>query len=541
MAKDLKKTQHLTIYLVREEFTTPEEIVGQKATGEPFVIDIPGSQGFLYVKSESGITPNWVKLFQEFIDPTQLGTVATLSAVLLIKVSGRYFALTFGHGRHLVEADIFEERFGLMVVLNSVNRESIRVIDKQSLDAIQSHSRIQSGLETTADQFGLDVEQDMLRAIVGSPIDEKLGSRMTGADSLAVSVRMDLSDLPTLLRLYRKKFEAELHPDYAWVDNIKQVKKNSPIIAELDALVVEKLNSEDVGRVWLAIPEVIDWSKTVGFMFTNGKRRRYPDVSLKGFIASLNKEKVSVDLLRSRSVMCADEDNRATGMKWSVYKCIYAEIDKGQEKYVLNGGTWFGVDDDFVKTTNDRFAKALYSDLELPKYAGGKEGDYNKSVAVAHAKQYALLDADKIFHGGGKGQVEVCDLFSIKKEFIHIKRYGKSSVLSHLFSQGFVSGQLIQLDSDFRKKFKDKLKGQFASLVKVDVRPVAKEYSVIFAVISNDPSEKLNLPFFSRVNFNNTARILDGFGYDVRLLKIGWDEDYAATVTGPKAKKKKLV
>ena len=75
-------------------------------------------------------------------------------------------------------------------------------MDVQSLDAIQSHTRIQSGQETTSDQFGLDVEQDMLKAIVGAPRDEKLGTRMTGTDSLVVSAKMDLSDLPSFLDAY---------------------------------------------------------------------------------------------------------------------------------------------------------------------------------------------------------------------------------------------------------------------------------------------------------------------------------------------------
>lgn len=112
--------------------------------------------------------------------------------------------------------------------------------------------------------------------------------------------------------------------------------------------------------------------------------------------------------------------------------------------------------------------------------------------------------------------------------------------MSHLFSQGFVSGQAIQLDTEFRKKLKAKLKTPFAELIDVPSRPADKEFTVIFAVISSDPGTKLNLPFFSRVNFNNTARVLRGFGYQVHLLKIDWDENYAKTVTGPPGKKKKL-
>jgi uncharacterized protein (TIGR04141 family) len=380
----------------------------------------------------------------------------------------------------------------------------------------------------------------MLKAIVGSPKMEQLGTRMTGADSLSVSVRMDLSDLPALLKLYKERFEADLAPDYAWVNNIKEVKKHAPIIAQLDQMLVEKLNSEDHGRVWLSIPEVIDWKMVVGFMFTHGRRRRYPDINLQGFLDSIEKGEITLQLLHARSVICADEDNKPLRHKWSVYKCIYAEIDYDSQKYVLNGGTWFQVSANFVASTNEQFNTAAYSTLKLPEYTGGGEGTYNKGVASKAPGIFALLDNDWILHGGAQGKVEVCDLLSTSKELIHVKIYGRSSVLSHLFAQGFVSGQLIQLDSEFRKKLKAKLKGEFSEMISVPARPADKELTIIFAVISNKAGDKLDLPFFSRVNFNNAARVLEGFGYRVQLLKIDWEEAFSKTTTGPPVKPKKL-
>jgi uncharacterized protein (TIGR04141 family) len=536
-----RKVQHLTIYMVKEEIANLEQVTTLKAdAATQFNVEIPGCNGILYVKREDGVTPSWVSLFSAFANSKDIGTISTLSAALVVKTAGRYFVLTFGNGRFLVGTDVFEERFGLHVVLNSVDENSIRVVDKQSLDAIQSHTRTQSGQETTADQFGLDVEQDMLKAIVGTPKTEQLGTRMTGSDSLSVSVRMELSDLPGLLKLYKQKFEEDLPADYAWVNNIRQVKKTSPIVAELDAILVEKLNRDEHERIWLSIPEVIDWTKVVGFMFTHTGRARHPDITLKGFLDSVDDdEQIDIQMLHTRDVMCSDADNRPVARKWSVYKCIYAEIDHSGEKYVLNGGTWFQVGSDFVKATNAQFSAARYSKLQLPDYAGGGEGTYNASVAKAQAAVFALLDKDLIIHGGSRGKVEVCDLLSSSKHLIHVKIYGRSSVLSHLFAQGFVSGQLIQLDREFRRKLKAKLKGAFAALVNVNSRPVDKEFTIIFAVISNAPGKALDLPFFSRVNFNNTARVLEGFGYNVELLKIEWDDNYAKTVVGAPGKKKR--
>jgi len=238
-------------------------------------------------------------------------------------------------------------------------------------------------------------------------------------------------------------------------------------------------------------------------------------------------------------VYCADEDHKCVFKHWSIHKCIYAEIDHEGNKYILNDAKWYKVNEDFVSRTNTDFEKITKSALILPKYNGGGEGKYNSDIAKNDPASFALLDdKNKIFHGGGHGQIEVCDLFSKNKQLIHIKIYGKSSIFSHLFSQGFVSGRLLQLDSEFRKKVKNKLSAPFDGLIKVDQRPGENEFTIIYGIISESGGDDLYLPFFSRVNLNNTSKTLKGFGYNVELLKIFVDSTYAKTkVYAPRKRK----
>lgn len=531
-----KKVVHLSIYLAKETVIRRDQIIMDGCDGAA-KIEISGSgKGYLYWKAPHPEYPKWTSLFEDAMDIKQVGKTAGVSAAFVLKVEGRYFVLTFGQGgRFLIEDDVCEERFGLLVALNSVDRESFRCVDKQSLDAIQSHTRIQSGEKTTADQFGLDVEQDMLKAIVGAPKDSRLGNRMTGTDSLSVSVRMNLSDLPFLLKLYKEKYEQDLSKtDYDWVNNISVVKSSSALIAALEGQLVEKFAKKDYSNLWLAIPEIIDWNLVSGFIYAGGKGVLNPDIDLQGFLSTLNDNPVSIDLLKHRHVHCADADHKYVFKHWPVYKCLYAEIDHDGKKYVLNDGKWFNVSVNFVERTNAEFSKIDYSSLKLPVYAGGGEGKYNKNVCDKYPAQFSLLDdKNKISHGGGHGQVEVCDLFSINKHLVHVKIYGKSSVFSHLFSQGFVSGQLLQLDAEFRKKVKAKLVAPFNGLIDVAARPKEKEFTVVFAVISESAEKTLHLPFFSRVNLNNTCKVLRGFGFNVQLLKIDVDPAFAKTKKCP--------
>lgn len=373
------------------------------------------------------------------------------------------------------------------------------------------------------------------------PSQASLGSRMTGSDSLSVSVKAKANHLKGLLTAYLKKFQIDLKAQgYEWVNNISNVKQSSALISTLESLLDAKLKEKDFSNLWLSIPEIIPWETVKGFAFTHGRKMIHPDITMQGFLTTVKAGvEVNVELLKQRRVSCADEDHKYVFRTWPVYRCLYAEIDHAGAKYVLNDGKWFRVEPDFVKKTDAVYARIPVSSLVLPAYQHNGEGEYNADVAHKHPDQFALLDdKQKVFHGGGQGQVEICDLFGFDKNLIHIKRYGKSSVLSHLFSQGFVSGQLIQLDSEFRRKVVEKLPAGFKPLLDVASRPAEGDFTITFGVISEDQGQSLHLPFFSRVNINNTCRILRGHGYKVELLKILVDSDFAVTKNCPPGKSK---
>jgi uncharacterized protein (TIGR04141 family) len=533
MAK--KKTHHLSIYLLKQGFSDALDVINSSNCWPVISIPItPTVTGSLFIQKSQDRAPKWALLFEGYLSLKSL-EATSFSGALFASLGARSYILAFGQsGRFLIKSDVCEERFGLICALNSIDPGSFRAIDVQSLDAIQSQTRIQAGEATTPDQFGLDVEQDMLKAIVGVPKNPVLGSRMAGSDPLSVSVKLDLDDLPQLLAAYRTKFETDLSSaDYEWVNNISIV-KSSALISELESRLDKKLSKRELDDIWLSIPEIIEWNTVVGFMYTHGRREIHSDISMDGFLKTVKPGiTLNLNLLRERMVTCADSDHQAVLNRWPVFKCLYAEVAHGNRKYILNGGKWYEISTDFEVRTNQDFAKIRRSKLTFPVYNGGGEGEYNKAIADAHPTQYALLDdVHKIFHGGGHGQVEVCDLLSVNRELIHVKIYSKSSVLSHLFAQGFVSGQLIQIDANFRGKVRAKLKGPFQKLINVTTKPAQDDFTIVYAIISSVKGA-LHLPFFSRVNLNNTAKVLKGFGYKVELLKIEMDEMFAKKLTGP--------
>jgi uncharacterized protein (TIGR04141 family) len=175
-----------------------------------------------------------------------------------------------------------------------------------------------------------------------------------------------------------------------------------------------------------------------------------------------------------------------------------------------------------VSGVNDYYKNIPRVDLNFPDYDEDSENLYLRGV-VEGSSRFALMDCKNIVHGYLGSKIEFCDLFGRGNELIHVKRFGGSSVLSHLFAQGSVSGELMLTDKDFRVKVREKLPASHRGQVSED-RPSPDKHPVIFAIISTS-SGPLNLPFFSRLSLRHAASRLKGFGYQVSLAKIGVTEN----------------
>ena len=430
--------------------------------------------------------PPWARFFRGYLDPRQLGQVSSAAAVLLMKSRDRLFAITFGHGRHLLDPDAWEERFGLRVALNSIGESNVRSIDKRTFDSISRHSREQASREASARDFQLDIEQDLLRAITGTPTDSDLGRRMSGMDALHAAIPTDIESLRDLLSLYLDKYlDTSYLSTFPWVDHIAEISKRT-VIDELDEAVVQKIIAGDLDGVWMAVPEVIDWQSVDGFQWSGRQQPLRHDVHLDGFVESLpDVESMTAKTLRQRKVSCISDYGVALA-SWQAYRCLHAQLDRDGETFVLSGGKWYRLTRDFVADVNEAYRRIPRYEHDLPEYDDSSETAYNKRVADADPARYALMDANVIGYGGGRSSVEFCDLFVGRQDIVHIKRYGASSLLSHLFSQGLVSGELFQTDPEFRRRVNNLLPAGHR-IADADRRPAVDEYRVVFGSLVTSP------------------------------------------------------
>lgn len=528
----------LTIYLAKPGYEDIKSCIKDAGTLNKFVVrNKTGELGTLFVQKRPAIPPSWGKFFEPGIKRAALGLNSSTAGVLHVPLKGKAFLLTFGQGRFLMEPNCYEDRFGLRVTLNSIAGDKVRQIDKHTLDAGR-YSRVQMNRASSPGEFGLDVERDLVRGITGTPIEVGLGKTLSGVDALHAMVSVNLDTLKKLLAAYLEQSnKTDYQKHFAWVDHISDVKDKQKV-EKLDKELLKLIAAKDWDKCWLAVPEVIDWAEITGFRHRRGAA--YPvthDLDFEQLLKDydLDVKDITVDFLKGKEVYAEGGNDNETH-SWSVYQCLYAELDHNGSTYILSDRRWYCISDDFVKEVDDYFAAIPKSKIKLPEYDHKSEGEYNARVVAESKGVHALMDRKMIFIGGGRSQIEFCDLFSAENEIVHVKRYGGSNMLSHLFAQGVVSGQLFLADGKFRAAVNKKLpkSHQFPN---VDLRPTPDKYNIVFAIINRDKSDKVVLPFFSRLNARQAVQSLaDGYGYRVSLLGIPATEN---AVKKKKYKKRK--
>jgi uncharacterized protein (TIGR04141 family) len=364
----------------------------------------------------------------------------------------------FGNGRHLLKADSYEENFGLKVVLNSVNPEKVRSVDVRSLDAVPVSVRSQASVATEVAGFGLNVEQDLLYAATGEPLDDRFGKTITGKDSLKLSLPVDLDSLRGLLEKLLVQYNDDAYKTvFPWIDHLQEV-RDAALTPQLDETLVKQVAGGDFGRTWLSVPDILDWVDIEGFRYQRPKKAElHADIAWESYLEFLKTtdDDLSLATLKKHTVYAISESTEQVKEQWTVYKCVYGEIEFNDHTYALTGGKWFRVDVDYLETIDAALEQIPFETIALPDYAEKNEAEYNIKVHESDKAYFALMDKKNISYGGGSSKIEFCDLCTKDRKLIHVKRYGGSSVLSHLFSQGLVSAQLTLSDPKFRDKVND--------------------------------------------------------------------------------------
>lgn len=514
-----RRTQmKLSAYLLKEECDSFEDALrSHEEVGAYDIFDLTEDNNFevvVILGAARATKPEWLSLFENEIEfEDELYMNKNTRAVVMVKHGNNYIAYTFGHGRHLIKDYAVIKDFGLKSVLNSVNPSKVKGVDKTTVDNIIMNSRQQTVKDIDFSSFTLDSFKDFVKSISGEPYQEDLGTSIAGSDSIHFSYDIEFESLYELTELLIGIYNSEEYKEkFPWYDKM-QIVKDKVLRSNLYTDLVQKLiNSPD--SVDFVLPEVVDGSIGNEFKFTpNGKEFEMNVSSILSYFDEKQNEITYETLANKRVHIFANGEEL---YNWKLLDCLSSEVERDNRFYLLLSGIWFEIDKDYHTEIDEALSEIKSSSIN---YIDSRKGEWEERYTIRLADSNSdFLAMDQKFVNG----IEVCDMYTIDKQFVHIKPWKSSSTLSHLFSQGRVSAEFMLNDYLFREKVCDLIyeeDNRFSNIDKTNFIP--SEYEVVFAIIyKEDVSPADRIPFFSRVNLLHTVEKLQQMNFKVKLDKI---------------------
>lgn len=536
--EDKKPYLYLNAFLAKDEHASLKTDDYLKGTSQVNAYELDNKhelEGKLFVKIPTEKKPKWSG-FTEDITGASLDELAnrSSSAVLIIKTATATMAFTFGYGRFLIDTRYFVHDFGIKTALNTLNHDSLRSVDLFTLEDQAVQKKSQASRESSVGVFGIDISRDVIRAVTGSPKNGVDLKNISGGDAVySFGIEMGVDEISQVVDLLAGYYKSDSYKsNFSWVDNIRKIKEKSEI-DHLDGKLIDAVKAKS-SEITITIPEIVQWDSIYGFSYTRTKNSIKPTIEAKEYLDNIDVATISIDSIKRDRLFVYDVHENESD--YQIYKCIYFEYKDTDKTYILFSGLWYEIDNSFIARVDSTLDRINVSTLAFPKVhvwdeiKDGKtkskiesEGDYNERASTSHS--YHLLDKKLIKSNRTTTPIELCDLMTDKKQFIHVKhRKGGSAGLSHLFAQGSVSAEILLGDKEFRKKARTVLRGVSSGLQhSVPLNSFKSDgVEVVFLILGEaSTSLKNNLPFFSKVNLSKAFENLSQRGFEVSIAGVG--------------------
>jgi uncharacterized protein (TIGR04141 family) len=358
--------------------------------------------------------------------------------------------------------------------------------------------------------------------VSGRPLSSDIAQKLVGSDSLKISMNCAVSELGEHCRTFLKQYRKDTYKkNFEFIDHLRPLKPKDPLLPALEERLVDLLEKRDHEWVAVAFPEIPDERITHWRLSHGHKANEYEDLDIDRVYDFLDAYPGVPVAPEKIWVLGQDPEGGGLTPRDRLHSYLVAQVELKRTTYVLSLGQWFRVDKDYMARVREKVRRLLdVTDLlALPPWtrAFKKEGEYNQHAGTE--KQWLVLDAVPFHLEGRAGKIEVCDLLSRDRDFIHVKDMKDSATLSHLFSQGSVSATLFQLESGHADKVKQRFHdfyGNTPAFEQVQGGP-----RVVYAIATSRDGELADtLFFFSAVNLLQHIETVRLTGFDVALCRI---------------------
>lgn len=524
------KTNKISIFLHKETVNSFDDCVKAKARRNSTIHTVKraiGLSGRIFIHNPTLKSPEWKMVLEKLTrDTISISDNSSNKAVVVFKYKQRYLSLTYGYGKSMLNEDTIERNFGLIVAANLIDPNKIRSLNSMTIEDTIVDTQKQAVNFSTQDSFQINQNSEILKSVSGAPNLETTAKFIVGSDSITATQKMNIENIKKSIRFYYDTYQKIDYVDkgFGWLNNIKRVKdktKSDLLNSKLEKDIIDEESNIVVGP-----NKILDWEDIVGFYITGLGNSKEPDISIsldyEKYLRCLRAKpeiKILNKLKRDKIKAVTDQENHFSIS--SVYDGIVYETTHDNERYLLCYGDWYKVDEDFFNRIRERVESAPSCELVFPACnTGDGEGQYNLTVEESNENYFSLDKQNYPIPGHGRSKVEPCDILTKDKKFVHVKKGGSSSTLSHLFAQGLVAARLLSNDVGFRSHVNEKVTGKFgADFIKDTDKN--NDFEIVYAIIDHRDKDLVDtLPFFSLVNLAQTLDQLDAMDYNYSLMKI---------------------
>lgn len=525
----IKKSTKLAIYLLKPYVTDYTQALESKLDYKTYDFnDRIEVEGKVIVGKTKTRTPKWKELLQQGVQK-QIPDISNSSnrAVVFFKINSRIFAIPFGYGKHLIKEETIERDFGLKTALNIINADKLVSVDRANIGNLTVQTRTQASKKGGPASFDIDVIKDLLRSVTGEPtlvLPEEFGSIVTGNEGIYISPNINMLQIPSILSKLQIEYKKDLYKErFDWIDNIK-TEKDPTVLDELREKLITDLKAHNVEDVSIVPPYIIDWSIFEGISYTP-KGEIFTDYNIEDFYSTKEESVKDLDWEKLAKLRIYLKDStQISSIPTPIWRYISYETEHNGFRYAFTLSNWYKINKTYFEEIYNYCKDFEESELTFPDAKLiESEGEYNSRFAKS-SSSLMLLDQKLVKSDTARSSIEVCDVFSNTKEFIHIKIRYSSATLSHLFSQGRISAFSLIKDRTYRKNLRKKIAadGLGKNLIPLESRDLTNsDYTITYALIDKKNRSFVDsLPFFSLVNFRLTSEELSVMGFNIRVKNI---------------------
>ncbi|KJW13839.1 DUF6119 family protein [Levilactobacillus spicheri] len=525
-----KHTYNIAIRLHKTAVRKYEDVLrtvykkGESSYIPPVTIDPSLGHGKVYIISKK-TTPQWTSLLNDFAkNRVTIPDNSYSKALIVLKIKNRFMSISLGYGDSLLNDSMVVDDFGKMIAAKKVNNNMVNGVNTMTIsDSIVQSSKQIVGNSSNGVASLIQSNSEFPNSIAGLYRNGSTETLLEGSGALLKAKRnMKLTEIIPDLKFY---LDAYLQKGTIsdWISRLKKISSKSDRDKLNTKLADQIINKNlDFGIAWPEYTDLKDLNIT-GLSANLPDSLNTPASQLKWYINQLTTPHPAETLLNKikTSAHVIAYDSYGQERKMTVYRCLLAEFNSKTGRYLLFNGNWFEVSNAFYNELQSTLGSVPVSTLPLPEFKKSRDKDesgYNsyatKQLAGAvelHRNNYN----QSVIHT--RGSIEPADIITRQKEFLYVKKGNSSSVLSHLFMQGYVSAQLLSqgVDSNFRNTI-TKDASYPASFL--DISVPNNKITIVFVIIRNNR----NLPLFSMITFAKVVHDIKVMNFQVQ---IAWVKD----------------